>query len=114
MEGLQQGCMEDWVKALKRFRQLETIGGPVGGSDEEGSNVAWLQLPGRMSLQLDVGCAEHDVLTCVEGARAAMFVSLYCVLTFHLLNSFLHLCTHLLACCCKGQHSWCILWNLQG
>ena len=101
--------MEDWVKALKRFRQLETVGRPVGVGDKEGSDEPGLQLPGGVSLQPDVGCAEENMLTCRKGANAAMFVSLDCVLTFCLLNSFLDLCTQLLACFCKGLHSWCML-----
>ena len=112
MKGLQERRMEDWVKALERFRQLQMVGHPVGVGDEEGSNEPWLQLPGWMSFHLDVSCAEHDMLTCRKGAKAVMFVSLKCVLTFCLLNSFLDLCMQLLACLCKGLHSWGVLWYL--
>ena len=74
--------MEDWMKALERFRQLQMVGRPVGVGDEEGSDEPWLQLPGGVSLQPDVGCAEENMLTCRKGANVAMLVSLYCVLTF--------------------------------
>ena len=38
MKGLQERRMEDWMKALERFRQLEMIGCPVGVGDKEGSD----------------------------------------------------------------------------
>ena len=50
-------CMEHWVKLVQRRLQIQMVGGAVGCQNPERSNVARLQLPGRVSFQPDVGCA---------------------------------------------------------